>query len=148
MTDITVGIERMYSFVPHLENPAYAHEGDAGADLRADDYYEILPGNIVKIGIGVKLNIPPGVVGFINPRSGLASKGIGIANAPGTIDSGYRGEIKVLLENRSSSTFTVEPGDRIAQIVFVPFLTAVFDPEAWDDGTQRGSNGFGSSGVR
>lgn len=148
MTDITVGIKRMDSFIPHLENPTYAHEGDAGADLRADTYYEILPGEIVKVGTGVKLSIPPGVVGFINPRSGLASKGIGVANSPGTIDSGYRGEVKVLLENRSNLPFTVEPGNRIAQIVFVPFLTATFDPEAWDDGTQRGSNGFGSSGVR
>ena len=128
--------------------PKRAHEGDAGLDLHAAEAARIEPGERVSIGTGIAVAIPDGHAGLVLPRSGLARRhGITIPNAPGLIDSGYRGELTVLLLNTDrSSSFEVSPGDRIAQLVVTPFAEA--EPvEVEDlDETARGLAGFGSSG--
>jgi len=128
--------------------PKRAHEGDAGLDLHAAEAARIAPGERASIGTGIAVAIPDGHAGLVLPRSGLARRnGITIPNAPGLIDSGYRGELTVLLLNTDrSSSFEVSPGDRIAQLVVTPFAEA--EPvEVEDlDETARGLAGFGSSG--
>lgn len=128
--------------------PTRAHEGDAGLDLHAAEAARIEPGGRASIGTGIAVAIPDGHAGLVLPRSGLARRhGITIPNAPGLIDSGYRGELTVLLLNTDrSSSFEVSPGDRIAQLVVTPFAEA--EPvEVEDlDETARGLAGFGSSG--
>lgn len=130
--------------------PRYAFPTDAGADLTASETVCILPGGWAAIPTGVKMAIPEGYVGLVHPRSGLALKfGIAVLNAPGTIDSDYRGEIKVLLINHGKSPYVVQKGDRIAQIVFQEFRSASFyavSPEQFQE-TERGASGFGSTGV-
>lgn len=128
--------------------PSRAHAGDAGLDLYACEPAHIGPGERWSVGTGVAVEIPEGHAGLVLPRSGLAKKhGIALVNAPGLIDSGYRGEIRVLLLNTDpAETFRVEPGDRIAQLVISPIALA--DPvevEALAD-SARGDGGFGSSG--
>lgn len=128
--------------------PAYAHPGDAGADLRAARDVLLLPGERSLVGTGVSVAIPTGHVGLVTPRSGLAARhGLSIVNAPGVVDSGYRGEIKVCLINLDPETpITLRAGDRIAQLVVIPFVTASFTAvEALDD-TPRGTGGYGSTG--
>ena len=129
--------------------PSYAHHDDAGADLRAAEAVEIAPGERVLIGTGVSIALPHGYVAFVVPRSGLAAKhGITVVNSPGTIDAGYRGEIKVTLLNTDrEQPFSVAVGDRIAQIVIMPVSRAVFVPVAELPESVRGENGFGSTGV-
>lgn len=128
--------------------PSYAHEGDAGMDLRAARPGFIMPGEIYPVDTGLNIAVPAGFVGFVNPRSGLGSKGISVANTPGTIDSGYRGPLKVLLINHSPDKFTYGRGDRIAQLVILPILRPTIRVvEEFRDKTDRGSNGFGSTGV-
>jgi len=129
--------------------PAYATAGSAGADLKADIRAPEVcePGRILIVPTGVSMEIPPGVEGQVRPRSGLAFKyGISIVNAPGTIDSDFRGEIKIALINLGAEPFTVNPGDRIAQIVFSPVLRAEFALSERLNGTERGEGGFGSTG--
>lgn len=130
--------------------PTYAHADDAGADLRSTEAAEIAPGERVLIGTGVSIALPEGYAAFVVPRSGLAAKhGITVANSPGTVDAGYRGEIKVsLLNTDSKSTFRIEPGDRIAQMIVMPVSRAVFVPVAELPESVRGTGGFGSTGVR
>lgn len=129
--------------------PKYAHEGDAGMDLRSNVRARINPGAIAKIATGIKVAIPSGYVGLIHPRSGLASKGITVANAPGTIDSGYRGELMVLLVNHGELAFDIHDGDRIAQLVVQKFEhCSVKVVESLDHQTERGDEGFGSSGIK
>jgi dUTP pyrophosphatase len=125
-----------------------AHVGDAGADLVASEHHTIGPGERIIVGTGLTLAIPQGFAGFVLPRSGLATRsGITVANAPGLVDSGYRGEIKVGLINHSDESFTVKPGDRIAQLVIMAVETVEYvDVESLDE-TSRGSGGFGSTGV-
>lgn len=128
--------------------PSRAHEGDAGLDLYACESAHIGPGERWSVGTGVGVEIPDGHAGLVLPRSGLArDHGIALVNAPGLIDSGYRGELRVLLLNTDpAETFRVEPGDRIAQLVLTPIITpAPVEATALTE-SARGGGGFGSSG--
>lgn len=129
--------------------PAYSHEGDAGADLRCTSDVVLKPGQRELVGTGVRAALPEGHVGMIAPRSGLAARhGVSIVNAPGIVDAGYRGEIKVCLINLDpEATVRFSAGDRIAQLVLVPFVTADFRPVASLDETSRGEGGYGSTDV-
>jgi len=128
--------------------PSRAHEGDAGLDLYACEAAHIGPGERWSVGTGVGVEVPEGHAGLVLPRSGLArDHGISLVNAPGLIDSGYRGELRVLLLNNDpAETFRVEPGDRIAQLVLTPIVSA--EPVETGALTEsvRGEGGFGSSG--
>lgn len=135
---------------PDAALPEYAHPGDAGCDLRAVEGCELAPGARAAVATGIAVAIPRGWAGLVLPRSGLARRhGIGLVNAPGLVDSGYRGEIEVLLVNHDpAEAFTIAPGDRIAQLVLVPHATAeIVEADALDT-TVRGEGGFGSSGRR
>lgn len=133
---------------PDAVVPERAYAGDAGLDLTACDRIELAPGERALVGTGLAVAIPAGHAGFVQPRSGLAAKhGITIVNAPGLIDSGYRGEIKVALLNTDlRETFVVEPGMRIAQLVVLalPEVQPVEVDELAE--TECGTDGFGSSG--
>lgn len=128
--------------------PKRAHEGDAGLDLYACEEAHVGPGERWSVGTGVAVEIPEGHAGLVLPRSGLArDHGIALVNAPGLIDAGYRGELRVLLLNTDpAETFRVSPGDRIAQLVVTPIALPepVEAPELAD--SSRGDGGFGSSG--
>jgi dUTP pyrophosphatase len=133
---------------PEARLPTRAHEGDAGLDLYASEQAHIGPGERWSVGTGVGVEIPEGHAGLVLPRSGLAREhGISLVNSPGLIDSGYRGELRVLLLNNDpAETFRVEAGDRIAQLVLVPIaLAAPLEVESLADSV-RGGGGFGSSG--
>lgn len=133
---------------PTAELPARSHPGDAGFDLRALGHWQLAPGERAAIPTGISIAIPRGYVGLVHPRSGLALKhGVTVANAPGTIDAAFRGEIKVILINHGSEPFLIENGDRIAQIVFVALAPLSLSEVNELPGTHRGSNGFGSSGL-
>lgn len=127
--------------------PAQAYAGDAGLDLAACDRVEIGPGERALVGTGLAVAIPEGFAGFVQPRSGLAAEhGVTVLNTPGLIDSGYRGEVRVILHNSDRGTpFVVEPGMRIAQLVVVPL--AEIEPVEVDElpASERGVRGFGSS---
>lgn len=128
--------------------PAQAHEGDAGYDLHAAEALTLGPGERAAVGTGIAVAIPDGHAGLVVPRSGLALRhGIGVVNAPGVIDSGYRGELKVLLLNTDpAEPFEVRPGDRIAQLLVVAVATPeLVESEALGK-TARGAGGFGSTG--
>ncbi len=133
---------------PGLPLPARAHQGDAGADLFAAADVELAPGERVVVPTGVAIALPAGYAAFVHPRSGLAARhGVTIVNAPGTVDAGYRGEIKVTLLN----TDAVHPvrfrrGDRIAQLVIQRVECAVFHEVQALPGSARGEDGFGSTG--
>lgn len=143
--DVPVAIRRID---PELPIPAYANPGDAGADLYAAEGARLAPGRRALVPTGVAVAIPDGYVGFVTPRSGLAHRlGVTGVNAPGTIDSGYRGEIKVNLINLDPErTAVIERGDRIAQLVIQPVVRARFIEVDELSPTQRGSNGHGSTG--
>jgi len=128
--------------------PAYAHPGDAGADLRSAIDLVIAPGERSTVPTGVSIALPDGFVGFVVPRSGLAAKhGLTIVNSPGTVDAGYRGEIRVTLLNTDSrEPFVIAAGDRIAQLIVMPVSRARFVPVETLPGTHRGESGFGSTG--
>jgi dUTP pyrophosphatase len=128
--------------------PHFAHPGDAGADLCANATVEIEPGARALVPTGLSVAIPDGHAGFVLPRSGLAIRdGVTVVNAPGLIDAGYRGELKVALINHGDTTFSIRPGDRIAQLVIVAVLAPeYFEVETLDE-TRRSDGGFGSSGV-
>jgi len=133
-----------------LPLPKYATSGSSGMDLCADVDGEvtILPGEIKLISSGVYLSIPHGFEAEVRPRSGLALKhGISLVNTPGTIDSDYRGEIRVILINLGNEPFPVRRGDRIAQLVFAPVLRASLRVVDDLDATRRGEGGFGHTGV-
>lgn len=129
--------------------PRYALPGDAGADLTTTVDLTLAPGQRAVVPTGVRLALPQGHVGLVNPRSGLAARrGLTIVNAPGTIDSGYRGEIKVALLNTDPhEPVELHAGDRIAQLVVVPFVRARFVLVDDLDETWRGESGYGSTGV-
>jgi dUTP pyrophosphatase len=133
---------------PGLERPSYAHPGDAGADLRSRESFELQPGERRLVGTGVAISLPVGYAAFVHPRSGLAAEhGISIVNAPGTIDAGYRGEIKVCLINTDrTEAVSIARGDRIAQLVIQPVSTAAFVPVTELPSSSRGSGGYGSTG--
>jgi dUTP pyrophosphatase len=129
--------------------PVYAHPGDAGADLCAVEGAVLAPGERATIPTGVSIALPEGFAGFVVPRSGLAARhGITIVNSPGTVDAGYRGEIRVtLLNTDQSNPYVISAGDRIAQLVVVPIMRATFLPVESLPESARGSAGFGSSGY-
>lgn len=141
--------------LPHAEDlpaPAYATAGSAGADLcaaiPAESQVLVRMGEVHAIPTGVALEIPPGYEGQVRMRSGLALRsGLMMVNAPGTIDSDYRGEIRLILTCASIVPCTIRRGDRIAQIVISPVARAEFRPAAILEETRRGANGFGSTGV-
>lgn len=130
--------------------PVYAHPGDAGADLRSAEALVIEPGQRATVGTGTAIALPEGFAAFVVPRSGLAARhGITIVNAPGTVDAGYRGEIKVtLLNTDQAEPFAIEVGDRIAQLIVWPVERANFVPVESLPGSHRGERGFGSTGYR
>ena len=133
---------------PGLPLPAYAHPGDAGADLRAGADVVLPPGGRATVGTGIAIAVPEGYAAFVHPRSGLAAgHGITVVNAPGTIDAGYRGEVRVVLLNTDpAEPFTVRRGDRIAQLVVQPVAQARFLEVTELPPTPRGEGGFGSTG--
>jgi dUTP pyrophosphatase len=129
--------------------PTRAHAGDAGLDLYALDALRLGPGERAPVSTGIAVEIPVGQAGLVLPRSGLAARhGIALVNAPGLIDSGYRGELRVLLLNTDrEQTFSIEAGDRIAQLVLVGIRTPVPIEVDELDRSERGEGGFGSSGA-
>lgn len=143
-------IDRCEVLIQADDVPVYAHPGDAGADLRSAESLTLQPGARALIGTGVSIALPDGYAAFIVPRSGLAAKhGITVVNSPGTVDAGYRGEIKVTLLNTDASTpFEIAAGDRIAQMIIMPVTRATFIPVDALPGSARGEGGFGSTGVR
>ena len=147
-----VSCEVLIRFLPHykeLPHPAYMTEGASGLDLLAavEESLEILPGKRALIPTGIQLSLPAGFEGQVRPRSGLALKdGVMLPNSPGTIDSDYRGEIKVILYNSGDKTFTVSRGIRIAQLVIAPVVKAKFVVADNLDVTVRGAGGFGHTG--
>ena len=133
---------------PELPLPSYAHPGDAGADLYSAEDLTLDPGERALVATGIALALPEGHVALVHPRSGLAARhGISVVNAPGTIDAGYRGEVKVCLVNTDPrEPFAVRRGDRIAQLVIQRFETAAFvETEDLPD-SARGAGGYGSTG--
>jgi dUTP pyrophosphatase len=126
-----------------------ARPGDAGVDLPAAEAVRLEPGRRATVGTGVAIALPAGTVGFVVPRSGLAARhGITIVNAPGTVDAGYRGEIRVTLLNTDSERpYDVAVGDRIAQLVVLELPAVAFVPVAGLPGSHRGAAGFGSTGA-
>ena len=142
-------ILRVRRLHPAARVPSRSHPGDAGLDLHAVEAVELAPGARAKVGTGIALELPAGHAGWVVPRSGLAARhGIGIVNAPGLIDAGYRGELSVVLINMDRQTgFAVEVGTRIAQLVVTPValpeLLEVVELEA----SVRGRSGFGSTGI-
>lgn len=134
--------------VPGVPLPAYAHDGDAGMDLAAAEAVTLAPGARAAVSTGLAVGIAPGWVGLVHPRSGLALRhGLTVVNAPGTIDAGYRGELKVLLVNLGDEPVEIAPGDRIAQLLLQQVGRAeIVEVDQLDD-TTRGAGGFGSTGV-
>lgn len=132
-----------------LPTPAYETSGAAGCDLRAavDDPVALSPGRYAAIPVGFAIALPDGYEAQVRPRSGLAAKfGVTVLNAPGTIDADYRGEVKVILINHGPELFTINRGDRIAQLIIAPITQADFVETDVLQDTQRGSGGFGSTG--
>lgn len=130
--------------------PVYAHPGDAGADLVSTEALRLGPGERALVGTGVRIALPEGYVAFVVPRSGLAARhGITIVNSPGTVDAGYRGEIKVsLLNTDAAEPYDVAIGDRIAQLIVMPVSRAHFIPVDELPDSLRGEGGFGSTGYQ
>ena len=148
MTDLPVGVRIMR--LPHGEGlalPAYATDGAAGMDVLAAEDVVLPSGGRHAVATGYALAIPPGFEVQVRPRSGLALKhGITVPNTPGTIDSDYRGEVKVILINHGTEDFAIQRGDRIAQLVLAPVVQARWDVVDQLDVTDRGAGGFGSTG--
>ena len=134
---------------PRATIPSYAHPGDAGLDLSSCETVEIAPGSTAMVRTGVAIALPPGTEGQVRPRSGLAARhAVTVLNAPGTIDEGYRGEVRVILINHGLEIFRVEPGMRIAQLVVAPVLRVeTVSADSLDNATARGTGGFGSTGA-
>ncbi|MEX0808482.1 MAG: dUTP diphosphatase [Dongiaceae bacterium] len=146
---VTVPIERL-AHGRNLPLPAYATNGSAGLDLMAAiaTTVELAPGARTLVPAGITLALPAGYEAQIRPRSGLALKhGITVLNSPGTIDSDYRGEIKVLLVNHGGDAFRIEPGMRIAQLVVAPVVRIAWAEDAVQPASERGDGGYGSTGV-
>jgi dUTP pyrophosphatase len=128
--------------------PEYATDWASGMDLKANEALELAPMERRAVGTGIRMAIPEGYEGQVRPRSGLALKqGVGIPNAPGTIDADYRGEVKVILINLSTSPVTIKQGDRIAQLVICPIVRAELLLSGELPETERGAGGFGSTEV-
>ncbi|HET8641813.1 MAG TPA: dUTP diphosphatase [Pseudonocardiaceae bacterium] len=134
---------------PAIPLPGYAHPGDAGADLVTTTDLVLPPGERAMVGTGVAIALPPGYAAFVHPRSGLAARaGLSVVNTPGTIDSGYRGEIRVCLVNHDQrEPVVLRRGDRIAQLVVQQVAQAVFTEVAELPRSPRGDGGYGSTGI-
>jgi dUTP pyrophosphatase len=145
LTEVPVALRRL---APDLPLPAYAHPGDAGADLVAARDVELAPGARELVPTGVAIALPPGYVGLVHPRSGLAARlGVTVLNAPGTVDAGYRGEIMVILVNHDrGDTVKISRGDRIAQLVVQRVERADFQVVDELPDSSRGTGGHGSTG--
>lgn len=134
---------------PEAKLPEYAegHTTDSGADIFASEHYFIGSGEIVMVATGLKIELPAGYEGQVRSKSGLAAKyGVHVLNSPGTIDEGYRGDLKVILRNAGKTTFEINPGDKIAQLVVAPYIQVRFEAVEALSETDRGENGFGSTG--
>lgn len=127
--------------------PSYKTAGAAGLDLPCVTAFTIPPGAIMRVPTGFQVEIPEGYEGQVRPRSGLALEGISVVNTPGTIDSDFRGELCVILENRGSRAKSFVSGDRIAQLVICPVARAVIEEAEALSETERGEGGFGSTGI-
>lgn len=127
--------------------PTYAHEGDAGADLYSTQYVTIYPGETLTVDVGVSVALPVGTVALVCSRSGMARKSsIHVLNSPGIIDQGYRDNLGAILHNSGTEPFVISRGDRIAQLVILPFVRAEFVAVEELPESERGKGGFGSSG--
>ncbi len=149
MSETEIGVEiAAVRLDRELPLPVYAKPGDAGLDLRASEFASLEPGERRLVPTGLAVAIPEGHAGFVVPRSGLAlQKGVTVLNAPGLIDSGYRGELKVLLINHGAETVTIARGERIAQLVIQPVASVTLvEVERLPD-SARGVGGFGSTGA-
>jgi dUTP pyrophosphatase len=144
---VTMKVTRVGQRGPPLELPRYETEGSAGLDLRADEPVALAPGERALVATGLSLEIPPGFEGQVRPRSGLAARhGVGLLNSPGTIDSDYRGEVKVILVNLGQAAVQFQRGERIAQLVIAPVARATLEVVEALGETGRGAGGFGSTG--
>ena len=133
---------------PTAQLPTYAHPGDAGMDVRSLETVTLAPGARALVRTGLVFQLPPDAEAQVRPRSGLALRhGVTVLNAPGTIDAGYRGEAGVVLVNLGQEPFTVEKGMKIAQVVVAPVARAEIVEVEETDATERGTGGFGSTGV-
>ncbi len=150
--DTDYPVIRFRRMTPDAVTPTYAHDGDAGMDLCATRDVTLRPGESAMVGSGIAIQLPRGFAGFVHARSGLGSKGLVIKHSTGVIDSGYRDEIKLVLFNNNPITsdrvFHVKKGDRVAQLVIQHVACATMvEAESLED-TERGTGGFGSSGIR
>lgn len=143
--EVALRVKRLHASVPL---PRYAHPGDAGLDLCAAESTRLAAGERTAVSTGLAVAIPEGWVGLVHPRSGLALRqGLTVLNAPGTIDTGYRGEVKVLLVNLGREPVTITQGDRIAQLLLQRVGRALVTETDYLDETVRGGGGFGSTGL-
>ena len=141
---VRVEVLRLDPEMPMLQP---AKPGDAGVDLRATEPVTLQPGERALIPTGLAVAIPEGYAGFVQPRSGMAiNKGLGLLNSPGLIDSGYRGELKIIAINLDSAELQIERGDRIAQLVILPVPLVMYEEVEVLPDSERGSGGFGSTG--
>ena len=150
--DLTVPLQPTVSFKKLVDNaivPTRAHATDAGFDLSSTERVHLAPGDRAMVSTGIAVALPANTVGLVCPRSGLAAKhGVTVTNAPGVIDAGYRGELKVILQNTGNSTVVFDEGDRIAQMVVVPLIVGLPAVEVEElPNADRGDNGFGSTGT-
>lgn len=148
MNSILIGVRRVH---PAARLPMYAHNGeeDAGMDLCAVEQVTLGPGEWRDVGTGLAVEIPPGYEGQVRPRSGLALRhGVTMLNSPGTIDPGYRGEVRLIVINHGKTAFEIRPGDRIAQLIVGPYVAVEWRMDENLNASARGEGGFGSTGVR
>jgi dUTP pyrophosphatase len=132
---------------PRARPPAQAREGDAGYDLRCLEGFGLAPGERATVGTGVAIALPPGVAGLVTPRSGLAARhGVSVVNGPGLVDPNYRGELRVVLVNLGHEPFEAQAGDRIAQLLLVPYWAPELQVVEELPPSDRGADGFGSTG--
>ncbi len=147
MKPITIAVCAMHEQA-QLPRCAHSAEEDAGMDLCAAEELRLGPGEWGAVGTGLILQIPPGYEGQVRPRSGLALRhGVTLLNSPGTIDPGYRGEVRVIVINHGKTEFLIRPGDRIAQLVIAPYTAVEWKLQPSLAGSLRGAGGFGSTGV-
>lgn len=146
MNEVSLEIKRLD---PDLPLPRYQHPGDAGLDLHSAENFVLAPGERRVVGTGIAVAIPPGFVGLTAPRSGLAARcGLSTVNAPGVIDAGYRGEIKLILVNLDTGeSLSIRRGERVAQLLVVPVARAEVIERDELEGTDRGDAGLGSTGI-
>jgi dUTP pyrophosphatase len=147
MTPVTISVRLVH---PRAQLPRFAHSSqeEAGMDLYAAEEARLKPGEWAVVPTGLILEIPPGYEGQVRPRSGLALRhGVTLLNSPGTIDPGYRGEVRVLMVNHGRQEFHIRPGDRIAQLVIASYAAVEWKIEPALTPTARGAGGFGSTGV-